>query len=280
MLVGLFIAPTLFGQELLAPSNATSILPIKTVPSAIPAPAAQSLDKLVTGLVLKNMPHSYTRDKDWGRQKERWDGLKVELDGLEIKTKRRKKLVNHGTWRKYSAELIDPKNQFDVSVTNIRQTPQKKLAFQVNFATRIKLHARQSKWVKGVQLYSLSADGHATVRLAVDMELGMSLVPNDFPPDIKFEPRAVSADLIVDEFRIDRLSKLGGEFAQQVTRLARKELDGEIEEKEAKLVEKINKEIGEEKDKLRLSLSDALETKWAEQAKPFLPEEVKKAAGK
>ena len=215
-----------------------------------------------------------------GKQKERWDGLKIERDGLRIKTKRRKKLVNHGSWKKYSAELIDAKNQFDVSVTNVRQTPAKKLAFQINFATRVKLHARQAKWVKGVQMYSLSADGHATIRLSVDMELGISLMPGDFPPDVKFEPRALSADLIVDDFRIDRVSKLGGEFAQMVTRLARKELDSEIEEKEIELVEKINKEIAEESDKLQLSLSDALKSKWADQAKPFLPDEILKASDK
>lgn len=296
--IGLGGAREVLGQELLtppavpptntapfgnAPNNPSKAQPAPTssVPSnAVPAAASQSLNKLVTALVLKHMPHNYTRDKDWGTQDERWDGLKVERDGLKIKTKRRKKKVNHGTWRKYSAKMVDPKKQFDVSVTHIRQTPEKKLAFRINFATRIRLDARQSKWAKGVQLYSISAEGHASIRLSVDMQLGMTLVPGDFPPDIKFEPKATAADLIVDDFRIDRVSKLGGEFAQQITRLARKQLDSEIEEKEVELVEKINKEIAEEKDKLQLSLSDALKSKWAEQARPFLPEEIQQAAGK
>lgn len=258
-----------------SPTKAPTKPSTKTDTLKEPFDADASLNQLVTGLVLNHMPHNYTRDKDWGRQKERWDGIKWERDGLQIKTKRRKKLVNHGTWRKYSAELIDPKSQFDVTVTNIRQNADKKLAFKINFTTRIKIHARQSEWVKGVQLYSLSANGHAAIRLTVDMQLGVSLIADDF--DLVFDPQANSADLTVDDFRIDRVSKLGGEFAQQVTRMARKELDAEIAEKEVKLVERINKEISEESDKLRISLSDALKSRWARQAKPFLPEEVQEA---
>ena len=61
------------------------------------------------------------------------------------------------------AELVDPKNKFAVSVSNIHQTENKKLAYSVNFASELKLLGRQSKWVKGVQLYSISAEGQAKV---------------------------------------------------------------------------------------------------------------------
>lgn len=242
-----------------------------------PFDADDSLNRLVTGLVLKNMPHSYTRDKQWGKQEERWDGIKWKRDGLRLKTKRRKKLVNHGTWKKYTASLVDPENQFDVTMTNIRQTEDSRMAFRLTFTTKIKLHARQSKWAKGVQLYSLSADGKATVRLAVDMELGITLDAKQFPPDLILMPEAKTAQIQVDEFRIDRVSKLGGEFAQGVTRLARREMDKEVAEKETELVEKINKEIAENADDLRLSMADAVSSKWAEKTRPFLPPQIKQA---
>ena len=263
---------------------------IQPPPSITPAPASRpvkpalqpfdadpSINRLITQMVLKHMPHSYVRDKDWGKQSERWDGIKWETDGWRIKTKRRKKKDNHGTWRKYSASLVDPKNGFDVRMTNIRKNKDQQLAFRLTFTTRIKLDARQSEWVKGVQMYSLSAEGKASVRLAVDMVLGITMDPARFPPDLIFEPRATAADIIVNDFRIDRVSKLGGEFAIQVTRLARRELDKEIAEKEVELVKKINKEINKEKDKLRLSLSEAISSKWAEKARPFLPGPIKQA---
>ncbi len=240
--------------------------------------ASETINQLVTELVLQHMPHSYTRKKGWGKQTERWDGIKWERDGLRLKTKRRKKLVNHGTWRKYTAELIDPSQRFDITLTNLHRTEKHELAFRLNFRAGLKLHARQAKWVKGVQMYSLSANGQAQVRLSVDMVLGISLDTSDFPPGVIFNPRATSADIIVDDFRIDRISKLGGEFAQQVTRLARREMDQEIAEKEAELVEKINKEISENSDDLQLSIGEALDSKWADQALPFLPKEVQDAA--
>ena len=245
-----------------------------------PFDADHKLNQLITRLVLKEMPHQYERNKGWGAQDERWDGIKWDHDGWEIRTHRRKKLVNHGMWRKYSASLADPEHQFDVTVTNIHQTANDRLGFQINFMTRLNLFARQAEWVKGVQLYSLSATGHATVRLTVDIEMEIALDPTRLPPDVIFQPRATSADLIVDEFRIDRISKLGGEFAIQVTNLARKELDDEIAEKEVELVTKINKAIDKNADDLRVSLADAMQSKWTDAARPFLPAAIKKAVGK
>ena len=223
------------------------------------------------------MPHSYTRDKDWGRQAERWDGIEWDFSGGRIHAEKRRKMVNHGTWRRYSARLLDPRRQFDVRVTNIRNTRDQKLAFRVNFATHLRLFARQSEWVKGVQLYSFSAEGRAAVRLAVDITMSIGMDPTRFPPGIVISPRATAADLVVDDFRIDRVSKLGGEFSQQVTRLARRELDDEIAEKETELVEKINEEFEENADDLRWSLADAMSSEWAERVTPFLPPAVKQA---
>jgi hypothetical protein len=252
--------------------------PTGALSTTAPFDADTNLNQLITRLVLQQMPHEYERSKGWGAQDERWDGIKWHVDGLEIKTKRRKKLVNHGTWRKYSASLADPSRQFDVTVTDIRQAADGQIAFRVNFTTTLNLFARQAEWVKGVQLYSISAEGKASVRLAIDLEMHVQLDPAHFPPDLIFQPRATAADLIVDDFRIDRVSKLGGEFALQVTRLARYELDDEIQKKESELVEKINKEIGKNADDLRLSLADALKSGWAESAKPFLPPAVRNAA--
>ena len=69
----------------------------------------RAMESLINDLAKQFIPHRYEKKKDWGSQSERWDGLHVQLKGLRLKTKRRKKLVNHGTWKIYSAELSDPK---------------------------------------------------------------------------------------------------------------------------------------------------------------------------
>lgn len=244
------------------------------------ADAGVQLDQLLTNLVLENLPHDYVDEKKWGRQSERWDGVDVDFKDGKLRTHRRKKMVNHGTWKRYTADLMNPQEEFSVRVTNLRQRPDGAMAFDVECSAHVKLHARQSKWVKGVQLYSLSADGHARLNLAVSLQLKTHLDITKFPPDLIFDPKATAADIEVQEFRIDRISKAGGEFAQQVSKGVRSTLDEKIAEKEQKLVDKINKKFDDEKKSLRLSISDAAKSKWASSAKAFLPEPVRTALGK
>ena len=83
--------------------------------------AGDEIDDLLTKLVLGHLPHDFEQDKDWGAQAERFDGLKVRRKGLQIRTKRKKKMVNHGSWKKFKASLVDPENRFSVSVKNMRE---------------------------------------------------------------------------------------------------------------------------------------------------------------
>jgi hypothetical protein len=272
---------TVFGQE---SKQEKSILQLnKKAPSNNPlkindvADAGQSIDRLLTQIVRDNIPHTFTETKDWGGQEERWDGIEFRREGLKLETKRRKKLVNHGTWKKYSASLLNPDQEFSVQLKNMRQLSDDKMAFDIHFTAHLAVDGRQSKWVKGVQLYSLSARGHAKVRMKVSIELNVKMDVAKFPPDMIFEPTATKADLEIDEFRIDRVSKAGGEFAQQVSKGVRRKLDEKVSEKEVKLVKKINDQLAKKKDDLRLSFADAMKSKWAESAKPFLPKSVQSA---
>ena len=236
-----------------------------------------NINQLVTRLVLEAIPHTYSKDKDWGGQEKRWNGIRLRRDdGGRLETKRKWKMVNHGTWKKYSATLVDPENKFSIEVQNLRRTEGEKLGFDVLFAADLNFNARQAKWAKGVQLYSVTAEGHGRLQLRVDCEMDVKLDLDDFPPDLIFEPVVKSAEITVEEFHIDRVSKLGGEFAQQITRAARKILDEKIAEKEADLVEKLNNEI-EEEGELRLDIGDSSENEWAKEAIQFLPGSVQEA---
>ena len=261
------------------PGVAAAQVPSQQQDQAVPIDAGVRLDQLLTNLVLENLPHDYVDEKKWGRQSERWDGVDVKFKDGKIRTHRRKKMVNHGTWKRYTASLMNPTEEFSVRVTNMRQRPDASMAFDVECSAHVKLHGRQSKWIKGVQLYSLSADGHAKLNLSVSMQLETHLDITKFPPDLIFAPKATAANIEVKELRIDRISKAGGEFAQQVTKGVRSSLDEKIAKKEKKLVEKINKKLREEKKSLRLSISEAAKSKWAGAAKAFLPEPVRAALG-
>lgn len=239
--------------------------------------AGDKIDDLLTRLVLEHLPHDFKQDKDWGAQAERFDGLKVRRKGLQIRTKRKKKMVNHGSWQKFNVSLVDPENRFSVSVKNMREALEGKVAFDLHCRSDLKIDGRIAQWVKGVQLYSLSLDGKARVKLAVTIELETVMDVTKFPPDLIFRPRATAAHLNVEDFRIDRISKIGGEASQQATRWARRAIEEKVEAEEAKLVDKINADLKKNEKKLRLSLHDAVSSKWSDVATEFMPEDVQEA---
>ena len=251
------------------------------VPSDPAAPethdAGEEIDDLLTKLVLDHLPHHFEEDKDWGGQAERFDGLKVRRKGLQIRTKRKRKMVNHGNWKKFKVSLVDPAEKFSVSVKNMREAEEGKVAFDLHCRSDLDIDGRFAKWVKGMQLYSLSLDGKARVSLAVTIELETVMDVTKFPPDLIFKPQATSANLEVEEFRIDRISKVGGEVAQQATRWARSAMDEKLGSEEAKLVDKINKDLKKQEKKLRLSLHDAVSSRWSKAATEFMPEDVQEA---
>jgi len=244
---------------------------------AAPGKADSDLDRLLTKLVLESIPHTFTDTKKWGQQAERFDGFKRERDGLKLRVSKRKKMVNHGDWKKYSVSLRNVEEKFSIAVKDMRELPNNTVGFNVEFSADLNVSGRQAKWVKGVQLYSLSANGHAQVRLQLAVELQVKTDRKTFPPDLLFVPKVTSADLHLDEFRIDRVGKAGGEFAQQLSRHIRPLLDEKIEKKEQGLVDKINKKLNAKQDRLRLPISKAVDSKWGKLSKKFLPDSVKDA---
>jgi hypothetical protein len=231
-----------------------------------------AVDRLLTTIALNNMPREFSETKDWGGQEERWDGLEIERDGLKIETRRRRKLVNHGTWKKYSASLRNPEEEFQIQIKNMHETTSGKLAFEIHLAAHLNIDTRQAKWVKGVQLYSVNAVGHAAVRLVIAIEMGVKMGISKFPPDLILAPSATSADLIIDEFRIDRISKIGGEIAQQISDNVQAKLDEKIVEKEAKLLTKINGLLIKSQDDFRLSIADVMKSRWGDSLTGVIPE--------
>ena len=119
------------------------------------------------------MPHEFSDEKKWGTQKKKWRGIKFRRDSDDgrLETKRRYKMVNHGTWKKYSAHLIDPEKEFTVQLRDMKSTPTGATEFDLHFGAHLKIDGRQSKWVNGMQLYSLSVDGHAKLRMQVKCEM-------------------------------------------------------------------------------------------------------------
>lgn len=240
--------------------------PANTKPTPPKASTASEIGGLVTSIVTSHIPHDFHDDSQWNKKATRWDGLIVERQGLKITTRRRKKEVNHGSWKKYEGKLIDPAENLKLIVTNVRDLGPGKAGFDVEFIARVQVLARYAKWVKGVQLIALTADTRSLVSLKISCEVKGSLDLTRLPPDMVVRPVVTSAALDLKEFEVDRISKLDGPVIRELGSGAKSILQSKIKEYQPKIVDKINREIEKNHDKFRISLSDFLASKWGEYA--------------
>lgn len=216
---------------------------LQTLRSLLEKDQGASINQQLTELGLKYLPPNYDDEKKWGKSKE-FKTLIPRSDPL---------VLNHGTWRKYHVVPVNPQDHFRIRLNNLRNE-KGKVHFTLECDCRLQLEARQAKWVRGVQLYSVNAEADADVTLALDCQLKIGFDWKTEPVMV-IEPKIENADITIHQFRIHRVSKVGGEFAQQVTRAARDWLDDHEEKNEAKLVDKINRQIEKKKDRLRIPLS-------------------------
>lgn len=256
-----------------APANPMKNGAATTAADRVDRSDLRRLETLINDLAREHIPHQYSKTKDWGQQAERWDGLHIQLKDFQLKTKRRKKLVNHGTWKKYSAELADAPQSLKFRLNSIEKDDRDRIAVRLSVIADLKLFGRIAEWVKGVQLFSISVQATATVQLDLHLTLATRLDFSHIPPDLHLDPVIQGADLTVTQFQIQRISKVGGEVAQQVGRGVRQVLDDKIEEYEAKLVSKMNASIAKKKDSLKLSVAELVDSEWSKFQDYLLPDD-------
>jgi hypothetical protein len=221
-----------------------------------------TIHQLITEVVRNNIPLEYEDTKDWGGTKEVFDGLKISRDGLHIKTKRRRKRVNDGTWKRYHVRLVDPQEEFRVRLEHAGPGGDGRLALDIVFVARLALFGRLSQWETGVQLISLSADAEAKVRLRVACKVALRFDAAELPPDVIFDPEVTDAALDLVEFRLRRISNARGPLVEQLGRGLREVLERKVAEKNTRLVHNINRQIDKRRDQLRLSLHDEIKSRW------------------
>ena len=246
--------------------------PAGSVPSSVTAPASRntsspgSLQGLITAIVRESLPDQYESRDHWGDTKEIWAGLDVRLDGLRIDTKRRKKQVNHGTWKLYRVRFIEPEKYLHVDVQNIRELPNGRVEFDLLADARLDVFARLAQWELGVQLISLSVNAEARAQFRARCDLGLKLDPSKLPPDVLLDPVVSQAEVRLAGFRVRRISQIGGSVARELGEEARDLLDKELAKQNQKLPSKINRQIDKNRDKLRLSVQDLLTSQWGSMA--------------
>ena len=224
-------------------------------------PSAEFQDWMC-GLVRAQLPDHYEKKKNWGHQARALDGLSIQFDDGRLKTHRKYKQANDGSWQMYRVNLVDPAEKFDIRVANLRSLDDGRVGMQITAVASVKASGRQALWEKGVQIYSISAEADARVRLTAETAVATQLDPTKLPPDVYLKPEVTAAKFEILEFKLRRISDLHGPLVRSLSHTVRKELEDKLAEDNAKLVAKLNKAIDKQERKLRLSAADLVKFNW------------------
>lgn len=213
-------------------------------------------------LIRENLPPNYEDDRKWNQQKEVWNGIEFRREGLKVETKRKKKLVNAGTWTKYSITLVEPEKNLVIQFQRLESLPDGRIAFAVSVDCSLDIFGRLSQWARDVQLISISANADAACRLTLEGTVQFQMNPLTFPPDIRLRPHVDVAHVDLTYYRVRRISQVGGDFAKVLGNGLRGTVDDKLEDMNAKLVDKINAQLTKHEDKLSFSAQDWLRSKF------------------
>jgi len=242
-------------------SGKSSGWPIQLSPHSEPLLLPDGIDHLLTRLALSHIPAQFTEEKQWGMKAEKRRGVQLLNQQGKLDVRSKKEWVNHGNWRKYSASLRNPEEEFQIQLRNIQELPNGGIGFEVHCKGHLDFVAQQANWKNGIQLLSLTATGHTEVEVQIELEVQTEFIGKGFLPDVIIRPTARQARLLVNDFRIDRIGKIGGELAKQISREARKQITGKLPEQEQKIVDKINQEFAKKEGGYRFSFSDTHDSK-------------------
>lgn len=228
--------------------------------TSLPTAEAEQFLQLIADLVRSNLPAQHIDEKHWNKTKEVYAGVHFRRDGWNIETKRRWRTVNHGLWRRFQVDLIDPKEFLELTVSNVAWLPNGRLQFSLQATAAVKIHVRQARWNLDIRLYSAHVEARAKVQLNVDANVGFQIDPTVFPPALALDPVVDQAALRMMSLEVDRIGHIGGDAAEEIGNAVEGLIKSEIIKPQSeKLAEKLNRQIDKRRDRLRVSMGDWLQ---------------------
>lgn len=217
---------------------------------------------LLKRLLVELLPHEFEETGKWGTTKKVWDGVHMKMDGLHLKTKRKWKEVNHGTWKKHRITLADPDQFLRAKVNNVERAGPGRMAFDLALAARLDIYGRLQEWQRGIRLFSVSADATADVEIDAHFVVDTKLDGGSVPPGIVITPRADSADLRLVDFKLHRVSKAHGPLVDELSDGLEKTVRKELARRDEKVVQSINRQLEKNQDDLHLSVQSLIKKNW------------------
>lgn len=232
--------------------RAVSSPPDEAVTQTGRAELAPEALQFIRGIVLLLLPPRFDDDDGWGDEARIQSGVNVRFDDGKLKTSRRWKNVNHGSWTQASGTLIEPEKTFQLQAARLDEPDKDTQRYEVRIATRLRVTGRQQQWSYGLMLWSISADAVADVSLHIVFDVKTEIVKTDEGTRLRFTPTVTHAVAKLDSFDLRRVSHAKGsavqEFGNGLEKLIRLYVDRENKD----LAAKINKAIHKKAERLEI----------------------------
>ena len=217
---------------------------------------SSSLAKTFAKLIESTIPVEYEKKKDWGKTKNITVGLRN--DGLKVK--RRKKAVNHGVWKHYRVQLLNPEEKFGVRIHNLRPKDGGRIAFTMVVNAKLDTWARAKVYQYGVHVVALEIVGDTEMKLSLACEVGAQLQMVAGLPSVTIDPQVTDAKITLSNFHLRRVSNAKGPLVKELSSSLRRAIEHEL--RGPKLTAKLNRAIDKKRDRLQLSMSELLGSSW------------------
>ncbi len=241
-----------FSEPAVVSKPAASLQRIVRDEQAVMRPASREAVEFVRGVVLLLLPHRFEDENGWGDEKRIQSGLHMKMDGLEVRTKRKWNMVNHGSWTRASGFLIDPENTLKLDLRNSPTTADGISRYEILVTARIFGTAQQQQWNHGVRLWSISADAEADLRFDCRFEVRQSVTSDNGATKLRFEPKVTSAEVHLDRFRLKRISHMKGSAIREAGSWFEGLIRSRIRRENGRIAEKINEKLAENSDRFEL----------------------------
>lgn len=218
-----------------------------------PAVSNEFLAATLSELVRDALPREYERRKDWGDTKRITTGLKSSGEIWKLRIHRRKKHVNHGTWKLYRVRLIEPEERLRVEVQDLRSLEGGGVGLQIVVDADLAGWGQLRQYNRGVHLLTLTAEGTSRLRLVVDGEVRLRVTTTG----VAIDPRVTAARLDLRDFDLHRLGEVEGRLVHELGKGMKRLVEDQLESD--KLTAKLNRAIDKKRDRLVLSPAQLFE---------------------
>lgn len=241
-LVMLLASTLAHGSVARAQEYKTVELPVSTAEKKDPR-SDTTFSDILRSILLESLKSEYVDERHWGATTRRFDGFRVQ--GTRISKRERE--INHGIWRRFRVNLIQPEKNFHVQFAQLEPTADGEIPFSIRIRLRARCESTFAWWTYGVK----GVNG-TTVS---DVTLQLQMVLNTSPrlkfdlqsalPKVELRPQIASLSLELKDLDVRRFGVFHGDVVKVLGDGATEAVEELIQQQEGKIRKKLQQKLDE-----------------------------------